>query len=324
MTTGSDARGPYNLYAANFSTNFNDYPKVGVFDGNYYFTFNLFKGGRTFSGGDICVMNGAGARSGGSSSFVCTNLGRSYGGILPADVDGASGAVGTTAAPAAGTSEYFVNFGTNSLNVWRMTASGTVSGPTNIPVAALSKACGGNTCIPQAGTAQQLDSLGDRLMYRLAYRNFGTYASLLVNHSVAANNVTGVRWYELRDSGSGPSVYQQGTFAPDSFYRWMGSIASDKQGNIAAGYSVSGTTIDPGISFASRAPSDTLGVLGNEQTVLTSANYQNGHSRWGDYFSLSVDPTDDCTMWFTAQYMPASGDFKWATHINSFKLGTCQ
>lgn len=324
VSTGSDARGPYNLYAANFSTNFNDYPKVGVFDGNYYFSFNLFKSGRTFSGGDICVLNGASARSGAASNFVCTNLGRSYGGILPADVDGASGALGTTAAPAAGTSEYFVNFGTNSLNVWRMTASGSVTGPTNIPVAAFSTACGGGTCIPQAGTTQQLDSLGDRLMYRLAYRNFGSYAALLVNHSVAANNVTGVRWYELRDSGSGPTVYQQGTFAPDSFYRWMGSIAEDKQGNIAAGYSVSGTTIDPGISFASRAPSDTLGVLGNEQTVLTSANYQNGHSRWGDYFSLSVDPTDDCTMWFTAEYMPASGDFKWATHINSFKLGTCQ
>jgi hypothetical protein len=324
VSTGSDARGPYNLYAASFSRNFNDYPKIGVFDGNYYFSFNLFKSGVSFSGGDICVVPGSAVRSGAAASMICTNLGKSYGGILPADVDGASGATGTTAPPPAGTSEYFVNFGSNSLNVWRMTAGGVVSGPTNIPVAAFSTACGGGTCIPQAGTSQQLDSLGDRLLYRLSYRNFGSYISLLVNHSVSASGAVGVRWYELRDDGTGLKVYQQGTYAPDTHYRWMGSIAQDKQGNIAAGFSVSGTAIDAGISFASRAPTDTLGILGNEQTVLTSNHFQSGHSRWGDYSSMSVDPADDCTLWYTTQYIPANGDFVWATHINSFKLGSCQ
>jgi len=324
ISTGSDARGPYNLYAANFGRNFNDYPKVGVFDGNYYFSFNLFKNGISFAGGDICAVGGAAVRAGTAATMTCTNLGRSFGGILPADVDGAGGALGTTAPPPPGTPEYFVNFGSNSLNVWRMTASGTVTGPTTIAVAPFSTACAGGACIPQAGTTQQLDSLGDRLMYRLSYRNFGGYVSLLVNHAVTANAVVGVRWYELRDNGSGLTVYQQGTFAPDAFYRWMASIAQDKQGNIAVGYSVSGTTIDAGISFSSRAPSDPLGVLGNEQAVLTSTSFQSGHSRWGDYTSMSVDPTDDCTMWYTDQYMPASGDFKWATHLNSFKLGTCQ
>jgi hypothetical protein len=260
-----------------------------------------------------------------SASLSCNNVGKSFGSLLPADVDGASAASGTTSAPAPGTAEYFFNFGSNSLNVWRMTSSGVISGPTNIPVAAFSTACGGGTCIPQAGTSQQLDSLGDRLMYRLSYRNFGTYASLLVNHSVSGGSSnTGVRWYELRDSGAGPTVYQQATYAPDNLFRWMGSIAQDKQGNIAAGYSVSGSAIDAGISFASRAPSDTLGVLGNEQIVLVATHFQSGHSRWGDYTSMSVDPSDDCTFWYTDQYMPASGDFKWATHINSFKLGSCQ
>lgn len=321
----SDARGPYNLYAASFGSYFNDYPKVGVFDGNYYFSFNLFFRGRNFSGADACVVNGNAVRSGAAASMTCNNVSKSYGSLLPADVDGASGATGTTAAPATGTAEYFLNFGSNSLNVWRMTASGAISGPTNIPVAAFSAACGGGTCIPQAGTSQQLDSLGDRLMYRLSYRNFGSYASLLVNHSVAGGSSnTGVRWYELRDSGSVPSVYQQGTFAPDSSYRWMGSVAQDKLGNIAAGYSISGSTIDAGINIASRAPTDTLGVLGNEQTILTSTHYQSGHSRWGDYSSMSVDPADDCTMWYAQEYMPSSGDFKWGTHINSFKLGSCQ
>jgi hypothetical protein len=320
-----DARGPYNLYAASFGSYFNDYPKLGVFDGNYYFTFNLFYRGRTFSGADACVVSGAAVRSGAAATMTCSNVGKSYGSLLPADVDGASGASNTTLAPAPGTAEYFLNFGSNSLRVWRMTAGGSISGPTNIPVAAFSTACGGGTCIPQAGTSQKLDSLGDRLMYRLSYRNFGAYASLLVNHSVTGGSSnTGVRWYELLDFGSGPSLNQQGTFAPDGLYRWMGSIAQDKQGNIAAAYSVSGSAIDAGIRFASRAASDTPGVLGNEQTVLTSTHYQSGHSRWGDYTSLSVDPSDDCTFWYTDQYMPASGDFKWATHINSFRLGGCQ
>ncbi len=324
VSTGSDAMGPYNLYAASFSKNFNDYPKVGVFDGNYYFTFNLFRSGVSFAGGDICVVPGAAVRSGATASMTCTNLGTRFGGLLPADVDGAGGAAGTTAPPPPGTSEYFLNFGSNSLNVWMMTASGAVTGPVNIPVAAFSAACGDGTCIPQAGTTQLLDSLGDRLMYRLSYRNFGTYISLLVNHSVSANGAVGVRWYELRDDGSGLKLFQQGTFAPDGKYRWMGSVAQDKQGNIAVGYSVSGTSIDPGISLASRAPGDTPGILGNEQTLLTSTFFQSGHSRWGDYTSMSVDPADDCTIWYTNQFMPASGDFKWATHINSFKLGSCQ
>jgi hypothetical protein len=325
VSTGSDARGPYNLYAANFGSYFNDYPKVGVFDGNYYFTFNLFYRGVRFSGADACVVPGAAVRSGAAATMTCNNVGKSFGSLLPADVDGATGASGTTSAPASGTAEYFLNFGSNSLNVWRMTSGGSISGPKNIPVAAFSAACGGGTCIPQAGTSQQLDSLGDRLMYRLSYRNFGSYASLLVNHSVTGGSSnTGVRWYELRDVGSGPFVNQQGTYAPDSLYRWMGSIAQDKLGNIAAGYSVSGSTIDAGIRFASRASTDTANVLGNEQIVLNSTNYQSGHSRWGDYTSMSVDPSDDCTFWYTDQYMPASGDFKWATHINSFKLGSCQ
>src|SRR5207244_4994013 len=126
ISTTSDARGPYSLYAANFSNNFNDYPKVGVFDGNYYFTFNLFKAGAIFSGADLCVVNGAAVRAGSAATMTCTNVGKNFGGVLPADVDGASGAAGATLPPPAGASEYFMNFGSNSLNVWRMTPTGTV------------------------------------------------------------------------------------------------------------------------------------------------------------------------------------------------------
>jgi hypothetical protein len=267
--------------------------------------------------------------SGGAAKMICYQTSTSYGGLLPADIDGASGASGTTSLPPAGTAEYVINFGTNSVNVWRVTpnySAGTmsVSGPKNIAVASFSKACGGGTCIPQQGTTQQLDSLADRVMYRFSYRNFGTYASLLVNHSVTAGTSTGIRWYELRDTGTGPTVFQQGTYAPDSNYRWMGSLAQDKQGNIAVGYSVSSSAMRPAIRFATRAASDPAGTLSGEVNLLQGTGYQQGHSRWGDYSSMSVDPADDCTMWYTTEYLNTSGDFIWSTHIGHFKLGTCQ
>src|SRR6266481_754214 len=252
----SDATGPYNRYAYSFGTNFNDYPKVGVWTDGYYFTFNLFARGRSFAGADLCAMDRTTAMSGGVAKMLCFQTGTSFGGVLPADLDGATGATGSTAPPPPGTAEYFVNFGSNALNVWRMKPNYTagtlsVTGPTSIPVAAFSEACSGGTCIPQSGTSQKLDSLADRLMYRLSYRNFGTYASLLVNHSVNVgakrSAYSGIRWYELRVTNNTPSVYQQGTFAPDSNYRWMGSMAMEKLGNIGLGYSKSSGTVFPSI-----------------------------------------------------------------------------
>src|SRR5206468_2062923 len=147
--------------------------------------------------------------------------------LLPSDADGARD---PTRAPPLDTPAYVLNFGANSLNVWRfhvdwaVPANTTLTGPTNLPVAAFSAACNGGTCIPQSGTSQRLDSLADRLMYRLAYRYFplAGFGALVVNHSVTTPTAkSGVRWYELRDPGTGLSVYQQGTFGPDSTSRWM-------------------------------------------------------------------------------------------------------
>ncbi len=325
----SDATGPYNRYAYSFSRNFPDYPKVGVWTDGYYFTFNLFRNGASFAGADMCAMDRTTALAGGAAKMLCFQTSTSFGGILPADLDGASGASGTTALPPAGTKEYLVNIGTNSLNVWRMTpnytaGTVTVTGPTNIPVASFTRACSGGACIPQLGSSIQLDSLGDRVMFRLSYRNFGSFASLLVNHSVTAGSSTGVRWYELHDTGSGPAVFQQGTYAPDSTFRWMGSIAQDKQGNIAAGYSASSSAIHPAIRFASRAPGDPAGQLSQETSLLAGPGSQTGHNRWGDYTSMSLDPSDDCTFYYANEYLGSTGDFIWSSHVGSFKLGTCQ
>src|SRR5439155_2126993 len=148
----------------------------------------------------------------------------------------------------------------------------------------------------------------DRLMYRLAYRNFGDHQTLITNHTVDAANGqknvnAGVRWYEFR-SPSGPSfiptLYQQGTYAPDTDSRWMGSVAMDRVGNLAAGYSVSGNTTYPSIRYAGRRGSDPLGTLGQgEATLIAGSGSQTGTAgRWGDYSMLAVDPSDDCTFWY--------------------------
>jgi len=231
-----------------------------------------------------------------------------------------------------------LNFGSNSLNLWKFhvdfatPANSTFTGPSTLAVAAFTEACSGGVCIPQSGTSEKLDSLGDRLMYRLAYRNFGTHASLVVNQSVAVTagkhgGNTGVRWYELRSLSATPtvfSVFQQGTFAPDSSFRWMGSIAMDEVGDIAVGFSVSSSSIHPEIHYIGRVPGDAPGTLESEATIIDGGGSQlHSLNRWGDYSSMSVDPVDDCTFWYTNEYLKTNGTFNWSTRIASFKFSGC-
>src|SRR5262249_5633352 len=162
------------------------------------------------------------------------------------------------------------------------------------------------TCIPQAGTTNQLDSLADRLMYRLAYRRFADgHESLVVNHSVTAGASVGVRWYELRSPGGTPTVFQQGTYAPDSSYRWMVSIAMDQSGDIALGYSTSSGSLSPSIRYTGRLAGDALGQMTQGETTLQAGGgSQTGTlTRWGDYSAMTVDPIDDCTFWYTNEYL---------------------
>ena len=288
--------------------------------------------GDTFVGSRVCAYDRNAMLTGAPATQQCFQLSPSYGGLLPSDLDGAR-------PPPAGSPNFFIAFGTNALQLWKFhvdwttPANSTLTGPITLPVASFSMACNGGTCIPQNGTSQQLDSLGDRLMYRLAYRSFSDgHEALVVNHSVnAGSNVAGVRWYELRNpsgstmAGGNPVVYQQSTYAPDSTYRWMGSIAMDNAGNIALGYSVSSTAINPGIRYTGRAPGDPLGLMGVETSIVEGTGSQvPSLGRWGDYSSMSVDPTDDCTMWYTNEYLKTNGKFNWSTRIASFKFTTCQ
>jgi hypothetical protein len=342
----------WNRYAFSFGSDFPDYPKVGVWAGGplggaYFMSFNLFKGGAAFGGAAACAFDRGAMLGGFSATGQCFNLGRSVASLLPGDLDGFNGATGTTAAPPDATTDVFANFGTNVLNLWKMhvdfgtSANTTITKLPSLATAAFATACGGGACIPQAGnTSQKLDSLGDRLMYRLAYRNFGDHESLVVNHSVAGSGTAAPRWYELR-TGVGSSstvdgqsavgsfdyrIYQQSTYAPDATYRWMGSAAQNKLGDLAIGYSASSSLISPQIRYTGRVAGDTLGQLRDEATVAlgTTGSNTGPYSRWGDYSSMVTDPADDCTFWYTNQYLKQNGgSFTWSTRIVSFKFSAC-
>jgi hypothetical protein len=329
VSTTSDATGSYRRFAYNF-TNFNDYPKGGVWPDGYYLTFNMFNSaGTAFLGARVCAMdrNQMITASGTPGAIQCFQLTSTYGGLLPADLDGAT-------PPPTGSPNYMVAFddvNNNGLNLWKFhvdwasTANTTLTGPTKITTASFSPACGGGTCIPQPSTTQTLDSLADRLMFRLAYRNFGSYQSLVVNHSVTAGTTaSGVRWYEVRGLGATPTVFQSGTYSPDSASRWMGSIAQDKQGNMLLGYSVSSSSVRPSIRYTGRLVSDAAGTMQAESTLTTGVGSQTGGlSRWGDYSAMTIDPVDDCTFWYTNQYLKTTGSFNWSTRIGSFKFPGC-
>src|SRR6266576_1896441 len=325
----NDPTGAYNLYAYSFGTNLNDYPKIGVWptstNSAYTATYNLFLNGGPFVGAALCAYDRAAMLSGAASpASVCYTI-NNDGGYLPSDLDGST-------LPPSGSPGVFLTFETlSSLRYYQLspnfanTSSSTLSGPTDIAVASFNEACGGGTCIPQAGTSQLLDSLGDRPMYRLAYRNFGDHEALVFNHSVAAGSSVGVRWYELRSPLTGAfTLYQQGTFAPDSTYRWMGSAAMDQAGDIAIGYSASSSSLFPAIRYTGRIPSDTQGTMRAEISLLEGTGSQTaGLSRWGDYTALRIDPSDDCTFWYTNEYQPSNGSFNWATFIGTFKFTNC-
>ncbi|HUW53595.1 MAG TPA: hypothetical protein VMV99_09310 [Rhodanobacter sp.] len=333
VSATSDATGAWYRYAFPYGSVFPDYPKMGVWPDAYYETFNMFNNGTTFAGAKLCAYDRNAMLSGAAATQQCFQLSTSYGGVLPADLDGST-------APPAGSPNYMLNFTSNALNLWRFhvdwanTANTTLTGPISIPVASFAEACSGGTCIPQTGTRQKLDSLADRLMFRLAYRNFGDHESLVVNHSVKVgtqhkNPYTGVRWYEIRNPGTTPVVYQQSTFSPDSDYRWMGSVAMDKLGDMALGYSVSSSAIHPAIRYTGRLASDPLNTMQAENSIIEGLGSQSGSgrnrlSRWGDYSAMTVDPTDDCTFWYTTEYLQTTGAFNWNTRIGSFKFPGCQ
>jgi hypothetical protein len=318
-----DATGAYYLYQYSLTNDFPDYPKLGIWSDGYYLTTNLENiTNYAWLATQVCAFDRAQMLTGASAEEVCFQTAQ-YPSLLPADIDG-------TTAPPSGTPELFLSLGSTALDLfklkvnWTTLSKSTFTGPTAINVAAFSEACGGQQCMPQLDTSQVLDSLGDRLMYRLAFRNFGGHQSLAVTHSVVAGTSVGLRWYEIRNPFGTPVVHQQGTYVPDSNYRWMGSIAMDHSGDMALGYSITSATQHPGINFTGRLSTDALGTMESEINVVTGAgSEQSPNYRWGDYTSMSVDPVDDCTFWYTNQYYKKDSAQSWSTHVVSFKFPSC-
>ncbi len=318
------------------NTKFNDYPKLGVWPDGYYMSVNQF---------DFFGFAGVGAvafernkmLAGLPATMVYFDLisvDPNLWAMLPSDLDGLR-------PPPAGSPNYFVQFDDDAwgypqdqLELWEFQVdwtnppASTFTGPTLLNTAPFdSNMCFYLNCIPQPGTAQKLDTLSQFMMYRLQYRNFGTHETLVVNHTVDVDGTdhAGIRWYEVRDPGGTPSIYQQGTYAPDANHRWMGSIAMDGNGNMALGYSASSSSVYPSIGYVGRLASDPLGTLPQGETALIIGSGSQTHSsgRWGDYSSMSVDPTDGCTFWYTQEYYQTTSSAGWQTRIGSFKFPSC-
>ncbi len=321
----SDATGAYYRYSFQYAE-FPDYPKLSVWPDAYYVTYNTFSS-NSFTGSLSCAMDRAKMLTGAAATQQCFSTGSSYGGLLPTDLDGA-------APPPTGEPNLMIAMGNTNTSLlywkfhvdWSTPANTTFTGPTSLTVAAYSPACGGWVCIPQPDTANQLDSLADRLMFRVGYRNFGDHRALVVTHAITAGSSAGIRWYELRvGAGGTPSVFQQGTYAPDASYRWMSSAAFDKAGNIGMGYSVGSLTVKPSLRATGRLAGDAAGTMtqGEASLMVGTGSQINSLTRWGDYASMSIDPSDDCTFWFTSVYLGVNGSFNWRTRNSSFRLPGC-
>jgi hypothetical protein len=353
-----DPTGAYFRYAFSTGLNFPDYPKYGVWRDSYVITTREF--GPTVEYGigvyglekNKMIDGNPNARSvsfflDGNDPAILPLVGD---GLLPADIDGSKKPKNEAKIPLVGTQDDGGGYGASfdALNIWeldvkwRSTPVASLALKTQILVASFDSifpcAPTSRDCLPQPGItnpSQYLDILSyrQRPTWRLAYRNFNdTYESLVTNQSVEAlPGVAGVRWYEIRRTGGSYSLYQQGTYAPnDGVHRWMGSIAQDKKGDMALGYSVvNGTSVFPGIRYTGRLSGDPLGQLPQGEGIIINGSgvQTTTNSRWGDYTSMTIDPTDDCTFWYVNEYYTAAGQASsaagWQTRIGTVKFPGC-
>ncbi|MBP1703611.1 MAG: hypothetical protein H6Q38_2718, partial [Chloroflexi bacterium] len=346
VSATSDPLGEWYRYDFNVSeTKLNDYPKFGVWPDAYYMTANQFDENTfNWAGQGVWALERDQMLLGQSARMVYFDLfgaDPNLGGMLPSDLDGLT-------LPPDGAPNPFLLFDDDAwgyvnqdqLQVWEFhvdwatPASSTFTHAADLatePFDAQICTAFRGACIDQPN-GNKVEDLADRLMYRLQYRNFGDHQTLVVNHSVDVtfsedNGQAGVRWYELRDDGSGWGIYQQGSYAPDGDHRWMGSAAMDATGNLAVGYSVSSTETFPSIRYTGRLAGDPLNTLPQGEIELAAgSDSQEGTARWGDYSMITLDPLDDCTFWYTQEYVsgPNADNWgNWFTRVGSFKFPTC-
>src|SRR5256884_5385012 len=349
-----DPTGAYYRYAFSTGVNFPDYPKYGLWRNSYILTTREF-GPTVEYGIGVYALERDKMLEGDPNARVVSFFldGNAPGmlplvgdGLLPPDIDGRRMPANDSPAPIIGTQDDNASYGAtfDALNIWEFSVKwqsnpvASIVLKTQLPVASFDSifpcAPGSRDCLPQPGITdptRYLDILSyrQRPTFRLAYRNFRTYESLVTNQSVEAlPGVAGARWYEIRRTSGSYSVYQQGTYAPnDGVHRWMGSIAQDKNGNMALGYSVvNGIDVYPGVRYTGRLNGDPLGqiTLGEGTIINGSGSQLTTSSRWGDYTSMNIDPTDDCTFWYVNEYYQITELAAFQTRIGSFKLPGCQ
>ncbi len=339
----SDPTGEWWRYAYTWpGSRFNDYPKLGVWSDGYYITTNDFNlAGTAFLGVTVGAFERAKMLAGQPAAFAYfqTSGDREYS-VLPVDLDG-------TTAPPAGAPGLFAEFqdstwfspplATDEIWVfefvpnWANPTASTFGVGANhdpnyaISISDVSANCSGRDCVPQGNASQKVDDIDFRTMHRLAYRNMGGVQSMVTSMTVGAGGRAGVWWGEFRNTGSGWTKRQDGVYSPTSAeHRWMPSAAQDTNGNVMLGYSISNaTTMFPSVSYAGRLANDPLGTIGDEKSLVVGAAAQTGGNRWGDYSMMSIDPTDDCTFWYTQEYVAVGGSFQWQTYIGKMKFPTC-
>jgi hypothetical protein len=328
VSTTSDATGTYNRYGFHLGSKFFDYPHLSVWPDAFYMSMNVFNSLGTYLGPQPFGFDRAKMLAGMPANFITSAgpLGSNVDPFLPADLDGST-------LPPAGAPNSFVGFpGNGKYNTYHFHVDFATPGNSTFTTFAKPAAAGftqicPNTraCVPQKDVpaSSELDAIGDRLMFRLAYRNFGDHESVVSNYTVRAGGVAGVRWFELRNVTSGPvTVFQESTYQPDTTWRWMGSAAMDKQGNLAIGFSASSFSIFPQIRYAGRKATDPPNTLAQGERHLfngTGSQRRTGN-RWGDYSGLSIDPVDDTTFWYTNEYYDSTSSFNWRTRVGNFKL----
>lgn len=310
-----DPLGEYYLYAFSFGTQFNDYPKIGVWSNGYGATYNLFtshNGKASFIGSKITMVERAKMVNGDPNPAMIEFLKNGWYSSMPADVDGTNMPATDQACP--------IMYIRGDRKIIMMELSPNWSNPSSSTLSA-TNILSPNYFTPRyskipapSPNVSGLDALGNMVMNRLAYRKFADHESMVVNHTVQSGGVAAIRWYEFRKSGSDDwSIYQQGTYAPgDDLHRWMGSIAMNANGDIALGYSVANSTTHPSIRATGRLASDPLGSMTvAEINIKEGTNSQSGY-RWGDYACMNVDPNGS-DFWFTTEY---SGWSTWIAALN--------
>jgi hypothetical protein len=330
LSVGPDPFGPYYRYEF-VRPLFPDYPRPAVWPDGYYVPTST---GDEVIQKHVCVVDRARMLKGADASEQCIVIdGVNF--LNNADLDGE--ALPPLGAPnimmASGGTQLKQIMDDDGIYVWALhvdwddPAKTRLTGPAKIKVAPYHYLCDGqlSNCVPQPGTDRRLDAQGDKIMARLVYRRIGKQASLVAVHSVnTAAGGGGVRWYEFRlDGRRNVRLHQQGTYAPDRFYRWMASPAMDASGNIAIGYSFGGTPHFAGQRLAGRLANDPKGILTLREAVLVEGEAaQTSTLRWEDYTQTAVDPSDDCTIWYVGDYLK-SGAMSYTTRIGAFRMPGC-